>query len=173
MQQEAALLNHEAQVVLHKWSGTVRNGVRVPWRSFAFYLNWETARSQLEGRHGAVTEIIQKGKPCKPYLDLDGKDGPPFKREPVFGADGEVVEEGERYRPKKVTRIIEKWACIVFKEQYDRELHPSSFVWIESPGQVQPPPHDQPAVPPSARLRLQHRGGSPLCKAPQEEGAPV
>ncbi|GAQ93134.1 hypothetical protein KFL_013180020 [Klebsormidium nitens] len=135
MQQEAALLNHEAQVVLHKWSGTFRDGVRVPWRSFASYPGWETARSHLEGRHGSVTEIIQNGKPCKPYLDLDGKDGLPFKRQPETGADGEVVEGGERYTGEEVIRIIEKWATIVFKEQYDHELQRSSFVWIESPGQ--------------------------------------
>jgi hypothetical protein len=136
MQQEAALLNHEAQVVLHKWSGIFSKGVRVLWRSFASYPDWETARSQLEGRHRSVTEIIQNGKPCKPYLDLDGKDGLPCKRKPVVGADGEVVEAGERYRLEEVTKTIEKWATIVFKEQYDHELQPSSFIWLESPGQT-------------------------------------
>ncbi|GAQ91665.1 hypothetical protein KFL_008290035 [Klebsormidium nitens] len=136
MQQEAALLNHEAQVVLHKWSGKVEKLVRVPWRSFASYPDWETARSHLEGRHGSVTEIIQNGKPCKPYLDLDGKDGLPFKRKPVTGADGEVVEAGERYGGEEVIKIVEEWAVTVFKEQYDHELQPSSFVWIESPCQT-------------------------------------
>ncbi|GAQ91659.1 hypothetical protein KFL_008280010, partial [Klebsormidium nitens] len=135
MQQEAALLNHEAQVALHKWSGKVENGVRISWRSFASYPDWETARSHLEGKHGSVTEIIQDGKPCKPYLDLDGKHGLPFKRQPVVGPDGEVVEGGVRYSVKEVIGIIEEWATRIFMS-YGYELAPSSFVWIESSGQA-------------------------------------
>ncbi|GAQ91961.1 hypothetical protein KFL_008920010, partial [Klebsormidium nitens] len=78
----------------------------------------------------------QNGKPCKPYLDLDWKEGLPFRRQPVIGADGEVVEAGERYDREEVIGLMEKWASIVFMEQYDCELQPSSFVWIESPGQT-------------------------------------
>ncbi|GAQ92245.1 hypothetical protein KFL_009560010, partial [Klebsormidium nitens] len=139
MQQEAALLNHEAQVVLHKWSGKVRNGVRISWRSFASYPDWETARSHLEGRHKSVTEIIQHGKPCKPYLDLDGKDGLPLKTKRAQETDGGVEAghgEGERHTKEEVMGTIEEWAGIVFAACYGHELEKSSFVWIESSGQA-------------------------------------
>ncbi|GAQ86434.1 hypothetical protein KFL_002890010 [Klebsormidium nitens] len=130
MQQEAALLNHEAQVVLHKWSGMVSDGVRVPWRSFIPGLGVSAAAS---GGARVGDRNYPERKPCKPYLDLDWKEGLPFRRQPVIGADGEVVEAREKYGREEVIGLMEKWASIVFKEQYDCELQPSSFVWIESP----------------------------------------
>lgn len=77
MQQEAALLNHEAQIVLHKWFGTIRDGVRVSWRSFASYPNWETARSYLEGKHGSVNELSKMENPASPIWTSTAKTGSP------------------------------------------------------------------------------------------------
>jgi hypothetical protein len=113
MQQDAALLNHEAQVVLHKWSGQVDpGGVRIPWRSFASYPDWETASSHLEGWHGSVTDIIQNEKPCKPYLDIDGRDGLPLKPKPVQGTEEGGAEaeheEGKRYTLEEVIGTVEE-----------------------------------------------------------------
>lgn len=112
MQQEAALLNHRAQVALHRWSGrTLESGVRIGWRSFASYSGWETAQRHLDGRHSSVNEIIKNGKPCKPYLDLDGKDGLPLKPKPTQGTEGVAEvgqEEGERYTREEVIEKVEE-----------------------------------------------------------------
>lgn len=167
MQQEAALLNHGVQVALHKWSGKrTPAGVPIGWRSFASYPDWETAQRHLRAaHHGSVNEIIQHGKPCKPYLDLDGKDGLPFRPEmgqtDVAGAETEGQQRnpevpdgvsgesgaevgaqpggegaGERYTVAEVIEIVEEWSEIVFGECYNVQLkRPSSFVWMESGGQ--------------------------------------
>ncbi|GAQ86527.1 hypothetical protein KFL_002940130 [Klebsormidium nitens] len=164
MQQEAALLNHEVQVALHKWSGMrTEAGVPIGWRSFASYPDWETACRNLDG-HRSVFEVIQNGQPCKPYLDLDGKDGLPFRRKskqadaalaktgdsaavseagPSSGAREEARGAAEhretsegRYTLEEVMEIIQEWATIVFKECYALDLEPSSFVWMESGGQA-------------------------------------
>lgn len=41
-----------------------------------------------------------------------------------------------RYSAEEVIGKIEEWATVVFMDCYGYELEPSSFVWIESPGQA-------------------------------------
>jgi hypothetical protein len=128
MQQHASLFNHEAQVVLHSPSQKLDKFDRpIPYRSFASYPSWEIAEPHLQG-HKHVFEIVRHGVPCKPYLDIDGKDGHPFRT----GADG----VREQMSTEAVIRALEDRISSRFESDYGLTLPSERFVWLTSENQT-------------------------------------
>jgi hypothetical protein len=124
MQQHASLFNHEAQVVLHSPSQKLdKLGRPIPYRSFASYSSWNIAEPHLQG-HKHVFKIARHGFPCKPYLDIDGKDGHPFRT----GADG----VRERMSTKAMICALEVRIFLGFESDYGLNLPSESFVWVTS-----------------------------------------
>jgi hypothetical protein len=137
MQQHASLFNHKAQVVLHSPSQKLDKLSRpIPYRSFALYPSWDIAEPHLQG-HKHVFEIVRHGFPCKPYLDIDGKDGHPFRT----GADG----VRERISTEAVICALEERIFLRFESDYGLNLPSKSFVWLTSGNQhlVISTPHPQ------------------------------
>jgi hypothetical protein len=90
-------------------------------RHFGCYPTWETAIASLKplrGNKRHLFEIIAHGRPCKPYLDLDG---PPLPSE-HFATVADVVEHADRV----VTAI--------FANDYGVALDPAEhLIWLVSP----------------------------------------
>lgn len=87
-------------------------------RHFGCYKHWQDAIDGLahivgHGRH--LFEIITHGRPCKPYLDLDGDEMPPG-----FESIQQVADRAQDL----VTRIA--------KEDYGIDLQPEAFAWLHS-----------------------------------------
>ncbi len=93
------------------------------YHNFGCYATWEEAARHLErlapqDRH--VFEIIQQGRPCKPYLDIDGDTLPP----------GCETLEAIVARTQDLVRRV-------FAEDYHIPALPDeAFVWTHSPNQA-------------------------------------
>ncbi len=93
-------------------------------RGYICFKDWETARTQLAPFRRHVQhfhEIIQHGKPCKPYLDIDGRP--------------EELPEGLRTVPEVIERT-QRAVQQVFEEDYGHRLQPTDFVWLHSDNQT-------------------------------------
>lgn len=90
------------------------------WRQFGCYMTWDDALARL-GRLRRLKhhmfEVIAHGKPCKPYLDLDGVEVPA-----AFGGSIAAVVE----RADALVRQI-------FVNDYKIVLKPEDTVWLVSP----------------------------------------
>lgn len=92
-------------------------------RHFACYPTWPDALANLKplaGNIRHVCELIPYGKPCKPYLDVDGTTLP----------DGMTSVDD-------LVAYIQDAIIGIFRTDYDHTLHPDDFVWLESPKQTQ------------------------------------
>ena len=91
---------------------------------FACYKTWEEAErglQPLKGQSRHVFEVIGVGRPCKPYLDVDGRD--------------EDLVDGLRTAEEVIARV-ESATKRVFREDFRIELQESDFVWTRSGGQA-------------------------------------
>ena len=73
----AALVNAQAQV---QWEVPSKNDETIATRIFGFFQTWEHFFSSLDDMESSQRnfyEIIDAGKPCKPFLDIDSPDGFP------------------------------------------------------------------------------------------------
>lgn len=90
-------------------------------RQYAVYPTWEEAEKDIatmphQCRH--VNEVITMGRPCKPYLDLDG---------PSFPEGTQSIED--------ICNRAEAIITTIFKDDYNITLSPSDFIWMTSPKQ--------------------------------------
>jgi hypothetical protein len=90
-------------------------------RQYAVYPTWEEAEKDIsemphQCRH--VNEVITMGRPCKPYLDLDG---------PSFPQGTKSIED--------ICNRAEDLITTIFKDDYNITLSPSDFIWMTSPKQ--------------------------------------
>jgi hypothetical protein len=89
------------------------------WRRFGHYADWDTCRKHVEilgGDRRHLFEIIPFGKPCKPYLDVDGDIMPP-------GCD----------TLQQLVDRIQALVVLVFREDYLIDLPEEAFHWLHSP----------------------------------------
>ena len=90
-------------------------------RHFASYPTWDDAIRNLRALRGNrrhLFEIIAHGKPCKPYLDLDG---PPLPTE-AFATVEDLIEHADR--------VI----VAIFENDYGITLRPQDhLIWLVSP----------------------------------------
>lgn len=87
---------------------------------FAAYRDWPAALTGIEllqSQRRHAFEIIQHGKPCKPYLDIDGK----RDHLPARFAD-----------TKAVVLRVEELVVQIFREDYGITLQLSDFAWSYS-----------------------------------------
>ena len=91
-------------------------------RRFGCYATWDDALKRLRrlrGQRNHLFEVIGHGRPCKPYLDVDGPPlGVPGGR---FGSVDEVVER------------LERLVAGVFSSDYGVDLEPEEMIWLVSP----------------------------------------
>jgi hypothetical protein len=111
MKSQAALTQSKCQVQL--------TDPDTGYRRFGCYETWEDAircTTVLGGNRRHLFEIIPDGKPCKPYLDIDGSHFPPEC-------------------PDLDSLIARLQALItrIFELDYEVGLEPSDFVWLHSP----------------------------------------
>ena len=91
---------------------------------FACYATWEEAErglQPLKGQSRHVFEVIGVGRPCKPYLDVDGTE--------------EELVDGLRTAEEVIGRV-ESATKRVFTEDFGIALRESDFVWTRSGGQA-------------------------------------
>ena len=91
---------------------------------FACYATWEEAErglQPLKGQSRHVFEVIGVGRPCKPYLDVDGRE--------------EDLTDGLRTAEEVIARV-ESATRRVFLEDFRISLQESDFVWTRSGGQA-------------------------------------
>jgi hypothetical protein len=92
---------------------------------FACFASWPDAvawtATVRHACHRHVFELIPHGRPCKPYLDIDGDPAalPPELREPAAMA-----------------AHVQALVAAVFRERYGLELTPADFVWTHAPHQA-------------------------------------
>jgi hypothetical protein len=89
-------------------------------RHFACYRTWEEAMRQLRrlrGQHRHLFEIVAHGRPCKPYLDVDG---PPLPTA-GFATVAEVVEH------------FDALVIGIFLNDYEVTLAREQLIWLVSP----------------------------------------
>ncbi|GAQ93144.1 hypothetical protein KFL_013220020 [Klebsormidium nitens] len=100
----AALLDHKVEI-RHLSEGR-------GYRSFGSYPDWPTAIEYFRTQpHGE--EVLVEGRPCKPYLDMDGDGGLP---------EGETLES--------VIAQFQDAIMRVFAEDYDVKLVEGAFNWV-------------------------------------------